>query len=52
MFCGVGTKRTKGPDPQRSHIDHADPKSRGGNNTLDNAQNTCQTCNLDKGTHT
>ncbi|MCP5335132.1 MAG: HNH endonuclease [Oceanospirillaceae bacterium] len=33
-------------------MDHADPKSRGGNNTLDNAQNTCQTCNLDKGTKT
>jgi len=52
VFCGTQTKETKGPDPQRSHIDHAVPISRNGNNTLDNAQNTCQTCNLDKGTRT
>ena len=52
VFCGTQTKRTKGPDPQRSHIDHSIPKSRDGNNTIDNAQNTCQTCNLDKGART
>ena len=30
-------------------IDHAIPKSVGGNNTIANAQNTCRTCNLQKG---
>ncbi len=38
--------------PNRRNTDHADPKSRGGNNTLPNAQNTCQTCNQNKGTMT
>jgi len=52
VFCGVQTIRSKTPHPQRSNIDHAIPKSRGGNNTLDNAQNTCQTCNFDKRTQT
>jgi RHS repeat-associated protein len=50
VFCGTATTRTPGPD--QSNIDHAIPKSRGGNNTLDNAQNTCRSCNLDKGTQT
>jgi RHS repeat-associated protein len=52
VFCGRGTTRTRGPSPTRSNIDHAIPKSRGGNNSLDNAQNTCQTCNLEKATQT
>lgn len=50
VFCGKET--TRSPGPQQRNIDHAVPKSRGGNNTLDNAQNTCRTCNLDKGTKT
>jgi hypothetical protein len=33
VFCGIKTKKTQKPDPQRSHIDHSVPKSRGGNNT-------------------
>ncbi len=32
-----------------SHVDHAIPKSRGGNATLRNGQLTCQHCNLSKG---
>ncbi|OAI26506.1 hypothetical protein A1356_11255 [Methylomonas koyamae] len=50
VFCG--TKTTKDPGPTRSEIDHAIPKSRGGNNTIDNAQNTCRTCNRQKGSKT
>jgi len=50
VFCGVQT--TKGPGPTQSHIDHAIPKSRGGNNTFENAQNTCASCNLSKGATT
>jgi 5-methylcytosine-specific restriction endonuclease McrA len=30
-------------------VDHAIPRSRGGNATLDNAQTTCQWCNASKG---
>jgi len=52
VFCGEPTVRSKTPATNRSNIDHAIPKSRGGNNTLPNAQNTCQTCNLQKGTMT
>lgn len=50
VFCGEET--TREPGPNQSNIDHAQPKSRGGNNTPDNAQNTCRTCNLDKGAKT
>ena len=50
VFCEQNTQRTAGP--AQSNIYHAIPKSRGGNNTLPNAQNTCRTCNLDKGTRT
>jgi hypothetical protein len=46
VFCGVTTTRRRGP--RQSQTDHAIPKSRGGNNTVKNAQNTCRTCNLDK----
>jgi len=52
VFCGQDTVRSPTPAPNRSNIDHAIPKVRGGNNSLDNAQNTCQTCNLRKGTQT
>lgn len=52
VFCGVNTIRSKTPDPNRSNIDHAIPVSRGGNNSYGNGQNTCQTCNLQKGTQT
>lgn len=50
VFCGEETARQ--PGPTQSNIDHAIPKSRGGNNTINNAQNTCRTCNLDKGART
>ncbi|QRN96918.1 HNH endonuclease [Archangium violaceum] len=50
VFCGRPT--TREPGPAQRNTDHAVPKSRGGNNTLDNAQNTCRTCNLDKGSKT
>lgn len=50
VFCKKDTTRQAGPD--QSNIDHSIPKSRGGDNSLDNAQNTCRTCNLDKGTKT
>ncbi|HEY0143199.1 MAG TPA: RHS repeat-associated core domain-containing protein [Thermoanaerobaculia bacterium] len=46
VFCGTDTTRT--PGPNQSNIDHAVAKTRGGNNTLGNAQNTCRTCNLKK----
>jgi len=52
VFCGIKTVRSPSPQPNRSNIDHAIPKSRGGNNTLENAQNACQTCNLKKGAKT
>jgi uncharacterized protein RhaS with RHS repeats len=52
VFCGQPTVRSRTPAPNRSNIDHAVPRSRGGNNSLANAQNTCQTCNLLKRTAT
>jgi len=50
VLCGKST--TSEPGPDRSEIDHAIPASRGGNNSPDNAQNTCRTCNRQKGTQT
>ena len=50
VFCK--TKTTKEPGATRSEIDHAIPKSKGGDNSLENAQNTCRTCNRQKGTNT
>ena len=47
VFCG--DKTTSVPGPKGSEIDHAIPKSRGGNNSGENAQNTCRTCNREKG---
>lgn len=46
VFCSTETTRT--PGPNQSNIDHAIAKARGGNNTLENAQNACRTCNLKK----
>jgi RHS repeat-associated protein len=48
VFCGAETTREAGP--LQSNVDHAVARSRGGTNTLENAQNTCRTCNLKKGT--
>jgi RHS repeat-associated protein len=50
VFCGEPTTLT--PGPRQSNIDHAVPKSRLGNDTIENAQNTCRTCNLKKGNKT
>jgi RHS repeat-associated protein len=50
VFCGTKTKRPAGPDQRQT--DHAIPKSRGGNNGIDNAQNTCRTCNQSKSAKT
>jgi RHS repeat-associated protein len=50
VYCGV--KTTKGPGPTQRNADHAIPRSRGGNNTLLNTENTCRTCNLDKSART
>ncbi len=50
VFCGNATTNT--PGPLKGNTDHAVPKSQGGNNTLDNAQHTCQTCNFGKGAQT
>jgi hypothetical protein len=48
VFCDSPT--TREPGPTQSNIDHAKAKARSGNNTLENAQNTCRDCNLRKGT--
>jgi hypothetical protein len=50
VFCGKATSNE--PGPTRSEVDHAVPKSKGGDNTIDNAQNTCRTCNRQKGSRT
>ena len=50
VFCGVRT--TRKPGPTQRNTDHSHPKSQGGDNTLENAQNTCRRCNLSKGTMT
>ncbi len=47
VFCG--TRTTREPGPNQRNTDHADSRSRGGNNLDENAQNTCRTCNIDKG---
>jgi RHS repeat-associated protein len=50
VFCKKETTLEPGPD--RSEIDHAQPKARGGNNTENNGQNTCRTCNRVKAAKT
>jgi HNH endonuclease len=50
VFCRTAT--TNHPGPTRSEIDHAIPKSRGGDNSVGNAQNTCRTCNRRKSAKT
>ena len=50
VFCGVDTTDESGPD--KSEIDHAIPKADGGNNSENNGQNTCRTCNRQKGRKT
>ncbi|UOG36242.1 HNH endonuclease (plasmid) [Leptospira noguchii] len=50
VFCKKETTDNLGPT--KSEIDHAIPKVRGGNNTIENAQNTCRTCNRQKGAST
>jgi RHS repeat-associated protein len=50
VLCGRETTRT--PGPAQRNTDHAVPRARGGNNTLENAQNTCRDCNLKKGATT
>jgi hypothetical protein len=50
IYCGRPTARTPGPD--RLHGDHVIPRSRGGNNDLENYGQSCQTCNLQKGPRT
>ena len=50
VFCKEET--TSAPGPKQSNTDHAIPKSRDGSNTLQNAQNTCRDCNLEKAAKT
>jgi len=50
IFCGE--KTDTGEPGKKGNTDHSDPKSKGGNNTLNNAQHTCQSCNLEKGAKT
>jgi hypothetical protein len=47
VFCGDDTTPT--PGPKQGQVDHADPKHRGGNNSLENGQTTCRDCNGPKG---
>ena len=55
--CGVqtqpGKKHVKGETPpdNESHVDHRDPKSKGGSGTPDNGDELCRKCNLDKSNH-
>jgi hypothetical protein len=47
VFCKKDTSNEPGPD--KSEIDHATSKKNGGNNSENNGQNTCRTCNRQKG---
>jgi RHS repeat-associated protein len=46
VFCGEET--TREPGPRQRNIDHAVSRAEGGNNTPNNGQVTCRTCNLAK----
>lgn len=48
-YCGTETIRSKTPHPRRGNTDHAISKRNGGNNSIENANHSCQTCNLSKG---
>ncbi|MCA9340614.1 MAG: HNH endonuclease [Candidatus Saccharibacteria bacterium] len=48
-YCGKKTVRSDKPRSDRSNIDHANAKVNGGNNEINNAVNSCQGCNLEKG---
>ena len=50
VFCKKKTTRKSGKNQRNT--DHAIPKSRKGNNSAENAQNTCRSCNQKKGTKT
>lgn len=50
VYCNRSTTRERGSTQRNT--DHSDPKSRDGNNTLGNAQNTCRTCNIQKSNRT
>jgi RHS repeat-associated protein len=50
VFCD--TKTGDAPGPTKSEIDHAIPRSRGGDNSINNAQNTCRSCNRSKSAKT
>ncbi|AUX48099.1 uncharacterized protein SOCE26_096290 [Sorangium cellulosum] len=50
VYCGRTT--TRQPGPSQRHTDHAIPKSRGGNNSQENANNSCRDCNLEKSSKT
>jgi RHS repeat-associated protein len=51
VFCGE--KTDTGPASNKGNTDHAIPKVKGGNNTIDNAQHTCAHCNqVEKKTNT
>ncbi len=43
VFCG--DKTDTGTPGKKGNTDHAIPKSRNGNNTIENAQHTCANCN-------
>jgi len=49
VYCGKETIRTKSPHPDRHNTDHSISVKDGGKGTAENAQTTCQSCNLDKG---
>jgi hypothetical protein len=47
VFCKKDTTNEPGPD--RSEVDHATSKKNRGTNSENNGQNTCRTCNRQKG---
>lgn len=51
VFCSSKTEPRAGK-PRSAELDHAIPRSRSGNNTPDNIQTTCRTCNRRKGAKT